>query len=202
MKKSIILAVVALGIAGCNEKPANENAPDPSPDREADSGLTTNSADQTTVMAPDGALDAALPQSAQEFANGAAASDAFEIEGARIALSRGASDEVKAFAQTMIDAHTQSTAKLKQAVSKAQGVVSPAETPDPVMAEKLEALRALEGAAFDKAYSAEQVDAHQNALKMLRNYAVSGTEPALKAFANETASVVEGHLEEARGLKP
>jgi hypothetical protein len=37
---------------------------------------------------------------------------------------------------------------------------------------------------------------------MLRNYAVSGTEPALKAFANETASVVEGHLEEARGLKP
>ncbi|MBA4758183.1 MAG: DUF4142 domain-containing protein [Sphingosinicella sp.] len=153
-------------------------------------------------MAPDGALDAALPQSAQEFANAAAASDAFEIEGARIALSRGASDEVKAFAQTMIDAHTQSTAKLKQAVSKAQGVVSPAETPDPVMAEKLEALRALEGAAFDKAYSAEQVDAHQNALKMLRNYAVSGTEPALKAFANETASVVEGHLEEARGLKP
>ena len=62
MKKSVTFAVVALSIAGCNENPANEDAPDPSPDREADSGLTTNSADQTTVMAPDGALDAALPQ--------------------------------------------------------------------------------------------------------------------------------------------
>jgi putative membrane protein len=201
MQKSVVVAIVALGVVGCNDQSANDTAAVRSAEQEAGPGVTPT--DQPPMTAPAGAvMDAASPQSAQVFANAAAASDAFEIESSRMALSQSASDAVKSFAQNMIDAHTQSTANLKQAVSKADGVSAPAATPDAAMNEKLDALRALEGAAFDKAYSAAQVEAHQKTAMMLRDYAASGTDPALKAFANETAPVVEGHLEKARSLKP
>lgn len=149
------------------------------------------------ASAPVPAGIAALPGSANVVGIGSAR---FEIESSRMAVSQGASDDVKTFARHMIDAHTQSTANLKQAVSNVGGISAPDGAHDPMMKEKLDSLRSLQGAEFDKTYSAEQVAAHQNALKMLRDYAASGTDPVLKVFASETAPVVEEHLEKARGL--
>jgi putative membrane protein len=138
---------------------------------------------------------------AQSFANVAAASDAFEIETSRLALANGASAAVKSYANKMIEAHTASTAKLKTAAAAA----SPAVTPDPAFnaeqQQKLDQLKMLNGAAFDRAYKAEQTAGHQQTLDALKAYAATGDAAPLMTFAADTVPVVTAHLNMAKALK-
>ncbi len=138
----------------------------------------------------------------QEFVNTAAKSDAFEIAAAKLAAKNAASPEVKAFAEQMIKAHTDSTAKIKAAAAKA----SPAITPDATLTadqnEDLAELGRLTGAAFDEEYMDGQVDAHEDALALMRAFAADGGNAGLQAVAAEIAPVVEGHLKMARDLDP
>jgi predicted outer membrane protein len=55
-------------------------------------------------------------------------------------------------------------------------------------------LQGLQGAAFDQAYGQMQYASHQEALAMHLAYAQSGTDPNLRAFATQTAPVVEQHI--------
>lgn len=134
--------------------------------------------------------------------HGAASSDAFEIATSKLALETSKSASVKAFAQKMITAHEQSSAKLKTVSAS----VVPAILPDPTLnAEqeaKIAALRAKTGADFDMAYASEQSAAHQMTFDALRVYSQSGDVPQLKAFAAELILIVTAHLNMAKSLKP
>ena len=138
----------------------------------------------------------------QAFANAAAASDAFEIATSKLALTTSKSKAIKAFAQKMIDAHTDSTAKLKTAAASA----SPAITPDPTLnAEQqatLDSLKSATGAAFDQAYVTGQTSGHQKTLDTLRAYGSTGDVPSLKSFATTLTPIVAAHLNMAKALKP
>ena len=163
---------------------------------------TTTTATNDVAAAPTGdtGMMAATP-SAQQFADLAAKSDAFEIAAAKLAQTNAASDDVKAFATKMILAHTKSTAKIKAAAAAA----SPAITPDPALAgtdypTRLSDLAKLKGADFDKAYLAGQVDAHNQALSLMQLYASGGTEANLKAAAAAIVPDVKDHLVMVRAL--
>jgi putative membrane protein len=136
----------------------------------------------------------------QEFADRAAKSDAFEIAAARLAESNAQSPQVKAFAKMMIEAHTDSTAKIKAAAAAAQPAITPDATMTRDQEEDLTELKALKGAGFDEEYMDGQVDAHEDALDLMRKYAADGTVASLKTAAGEIAPVVEKHLAEARTL--
>jgi putative membrane protein len=134
----------------------------------------------------------------QEFVDRAAKSDAFEIQAAQLAAKNASSAEVKAFAQDMIKAHTDSTAKIKAAAATAKITPNAGLTPD--QTEDLADLGKLTGVQFDEEYMDGQVDAHENALALMRSYAAGGGDVGLKATAGEIASVVEHHLTKAREL--
>ena len=153
-----------------------------------DNGMVANEA-----MAP-------LPTSAQGFANAAAASDRFEIESSRLAAAQASSAAVKSFADKMIAAHTESTAKLKSTAGGLSPAITPDDTLSPEQQSTLDSLKAAKGAAFDSAYAAAQVDAHQKALEALNGYAASGDTPALKTFASGLVPTVTAHLNMAKGL--
>lgn len=138
--------------------------------------------------------------SGQEFADKAAKSDAFEIAAARLAATHAASAEVKSFARMMIEAHTGSTTKVKAAAASASPVIVPNATLTRDQEDALAKLRGLNGADFDKAYVNGQVDAHEEALDLMKKYAADGTVPSLKTAAGEIAPVVEKHLASARAL--
>ncbi|WP_343528792.1 DUF4142 domain-containing protein [Sphingomonas sp.] len=182
-------AAALLALAGCgrSEPQAQSNA--------ATADMTAGNA-----MA-DAAPTAATLPAAQVFANAVAASDAFEIETSKLALTNGASASVKTYARRMIEAHTASTAKLKAAA----GSATPAITPDPVLnaeqQQKLDQLKALNGTAFDQAYIAEQTAAHQQALDTLKGYVATGDVASLKSFATGLIPTVAAHLNMAKGLK-
>lgn len=137
----------------------------------------------------------------QQFVDRAAKSDAFEIAAAQLAAKNAASPEVKAFAAQMIQAHTDSTAKIKAAAAQA----SPALTPNPALTadqnEDLAELGRLTGAKFDEEYVDGQVDAHEDALALMRAFANDGADAGLKSVAAQIAPVVEGHLRMARELE-
>ncbi len=187
-RKTIITSAAMLALAGCGR--SNDAA-------QSDTMTTNTAVDGTTVPGT-----ASIPASgAQSFANIAAASDAFEIETSRLALANGASAAVKSYANKMIEAHTASTAKLKTAAAG----MTPAITPDPALSidqqQKLDQLKALNGAAFDQAYKTEQAAGHQQTLDALKAYAASGDAPQLKAFASEMVPTVTAHLNMAKAMK-
>lgn len=186
MKHSLLFvaSLAAVSVAGCK----NEEAATP------DATMTTASTDMAaTTSAP-----VANPD--QEFANTAAASDAFEIQSSQLAQEKASAAKVKTFAAQMIKAHTDSTAKLKTAA----GAATPAITPQPQLTatqqQTIDALKTKSGAEFDEAYIQAQTDAHQMTLASLRAYAANGGVPSLKTFAAELVPVVTAHLNMAKGL--
>ena len=189
-------AALALSLAGCGKK-AEQTA-----DSVANGAAET--ADTAGAMASNAMVDvqqAMTPTpTGQDFVDKAAKSDAFEIAAAKIAQTNASSQAVKDFAAEMIKAHTESTAKIKAAAATATPAITPNATLTKDQDEDLTELRALKGAAFDEAYIDDQVDAHQDALVLMRDYAEHGDTASLKAAAGEIAPVVQKHLDHAKSL--
>lgn len=180
----IAISATALGLAGCGDSNTAEEAV-PSPEVAA-----TATAPETIAPASSGL----------QFANIVAASDAFEIETSRLAATKASSAKVKKFAEDMIAAHTESTAKLKAAAGAASPEITPAPLLTPAQQQTLDSLNTKTGADFDTAYAKAQVDAHQAALDALKAYSATGDVPSLKTFATEAVPVVTGHLDMAKTL--
>ena len=167
-------------------------------------GAATNGADANLTMdnmAEANAAAEAGPMTAQGFANAAAASDHFEIESSKLAATSGQSAAVKSFASKMVAAHEGSTAKLKGVLAGMSPAMTADDTLSAAQQQTLDSLKGQSGAAFDSAYAAAQVDAHQKALDALNGYAASGDNQALKDFASGLVPTVTAHLNMAKGLK-
>lgn len=186
MKRAAWIAIssAAVVLAGCGKS-----------SDEADKRST----DDVAATATEAAV--VTPVSAgQQFADTAAASDTFEIETSRLAATKASSAKVKKFADEMIKAHTESTAKLKAAGASASPVIFPAAQLTAAQQQTLDALATKSGAEFDTAYAKAQVDGHQATLDALKAYSATGEVPALKAFAGQLVPVVTAHLNMAKAL--
>jgi putative membrane protein len=138
---------------------------------------------------------------AADFAAKAAAGDAFELQAAAAAAQRASDPAVKAFAAMMLRDHGKSQADLRQAVAQSGQPLAAAGPLSAGQQQGLADLASLTGPDFDKAYMRGQVQAHQDALTLLQDYAQNGDNPALKAFAGETAAAVQHHYEMAATLR-
>lgn len=185
MKYPLLFAasIAAMTLSGCKKEaePANDPA--------------------ATLAPSEAPAPAAATESpGQAFANVAAASDTFEIEAARLALTKANSAKIKTFAEQMIKAHTESTAKLKAAAAAATPAITPVPALTAAQQSKLDALGSQTGAAFDRAYAESQVTAHQETLDALKGYAAGGDVPSLNVFAKGLVPIVTGHLNMAKSL--
>ncbi len=188
---------LAFAISGCGTK-ANDTAV-------AAENSVSNAAGDTgdaIANAADDVKEAVTPTpTGQEFADKAAKSDAFEIASAKLAAQKASSPGLKSFAAMMIEDHTASTAKVKEAAGKA----SPAITPDPTLTDdqnsKLADLGKLSGSDFDKEYASQQVDAHQDALSLMTVYADKGDVASLQTAAGEIKPKVALHLDKIKAIK-
>lgn len=185
LKLVMMLAASTLAAASCGHK---------------DQGAQSNAANADETNAATGNAAAAVSAD-QQFANTAAASDAFEIQSSQLAATNASSSAVKSFAQHMVQAHTESTAKLKTAAAAASPAITPDATLSADQQQKLSDLKSKTGTAFDSAYVDDQVAAHQAALDGLKGYSASGAVPSLKSFATGIVPIVTAHLNSAKALK-
>lgn len=170
-------ALAFLPLAACTSNPVNPMA---------------QTVPQPVAAAPVGPVD-------QQFAMQAAASDQFEIQSSQAALQQTRSPRVRQFAQRMIDAHTQTTQQLSQIASDKGMPLQPALEPQQQqMVSDLQSRRP--GPAFDRAYLHDQVVGHQAAVEVFQNEIANGSDPELKAFAQQTLPAIQNHLRDARRL--
>jgi putative membrane protein len=116
-----------------------------------------------------------------------------EIAAGKLALEKSQSDDVKRFAQKMIDDHTKAQQEL-QALADGKGVKLPTE-PDSKHKALSKELSALKGEAFDKTYLKQGgLNDHQKTHKLLASVQDKAKDPELKAYAAKTITAVAQHL--------
>ena len=144
---------------------------------------------------------AATPMAASDFASTVAASDMFEIATGKLASANATNAELKSFGGMLVSDHTKSSADLKTAAAAATPKVTlPAAMPAELQA-KVDALKAVKGAEFDRLFLEQQKEGHQKTLDALKSYASSGDAPSLKSFAEKASPVVQAHLDKLNAMK-
>ena len=131
-----------------------------------------------------------------EFILDAAKGGMAEVELGKLAADRAKSDEVKKFAQRMVDDHTKANDQLKS-VAESRSIKLPqdVEAKDKALMNRLQKLN---GASFDRAYMQAMVSDHVKDVNEFKKEANSGRDPQVKAFASTTLPTLEEHLQMAR----
>ncbi|OON60078.1 hypothetical protein B0920_20880 [Massilia sp. KIM] len=128
-----------------------------------------------------------------------AMSNMAEIESGKLALSKSQNQEVKTFAQRMIDDHTKAQTEV-QTVAQSKGVTLPTEL-DAKHKAKAAMLEKLSGDAFDRAYMKQSGLAdHRDTHGKLKKGLSGAKDPDIKALASKMTPVVEQHLKSAEQL--
>jgi predicted outer membrane protein len=140
-----------------------------------------------------------LGKSDQKILERMAQANMAEVEAGKMAQSKSQNEQVKSFAQQMIDDHGKALADVQQ-LAQQKGVTLPTE-PDAkhkAMAAKLDK---MSGDAFDKAYMAQAgVSDHKKVHAMLVKDEKSAKDPDVKAMAAKMAPAVEQHLKSAEQM--
>ncbi len=157
----------------------------------------TMSAVKDTTYGLVGQISAEMTTTTKGFINMAAMSDMYEVTAGKIALQRSSSPAVKEFARRMVDAHTQTTSKLKGLIAAYDITVTPPAHVDDLHQGLLDSLRGAKAEDFDHRYISQQIAAHKAADMLFRGYAKDGDLGALKKFATETDPDIIMHLDMA-----
>lgn len=143
------------------------------------------------------AMSASQPITAEQFMMDAAANNVAEIATGRLAVQKGATDDVRTFGQKMVDDHTKANEELKVIADK-HGVDLP-NVPKPEHQKVAEHLNALNNESFDVSYARQMVVDHDNAIALFERGA-KVEQADVKAFAEKTLPVLRQHAQHARAL--
>jgi putative membrane protein len=200
-----------------NEAPYNNNAtgatgelnPNPGVFNEApyNGSTTPRQANPGAVQASPATTPAARPTSPttlsaapvsnldQQFMIMAAQGNNAEIQTSQLALDRSESEEVRQFAQQMIQEHTLANQQLQQIASE-YGASLPAD-PGPLNQAIAEQLAQLSGAEFDRAYMGAQTNAHLRTIALFQTQIQQGQEESLRQYATQLLPSIANHYEMA-----
>lgn len=122
-----------------------------------------------------------------------------EIDAGKLALEKAKSEDVKKFAQQMIDDHTRALGEV-EALARIKGVVLP-DGSGAVAKTKAAALKVTSGNFFDREYAKHAgVGDHEKTLKLLQKIQKDAKDDDFKALAAKMQPTVEHHLMMAREL--
>lgn len=129
-----------------------------------------------------------------------AQSNLAEIATSQLALEKSTNDDVKKFAQQMVDDHTKALGQLQQ-IAQQKGVELPTQ-PDAKHRAMGKKLGALSGDAFDRQYLASSGMAdHRQAHQLVTRVSKQAKDPDLKALAEQMEPTIEQHLQMARDVR-
>ena len=122
-----------------------------------------------------------------------------EVKAGQLALGKTANEDVKKFAQMMVDDHGKANTEMKMLADKKN--VKVASEPTMVAKGKEKMMNAKSGADFDKAFADAMVEDHKKAIKAFEEAANEAKDADVKAFASATVAKLKHHLAEAEALK-
>lgn len=139
-----------------------------------------------------------------QIAHVAVTANTVDAEMGRLAEERAASEEVRAFARTMIADHTGVNERAGELAGRL-GVTPEENAVSRSLQQGAEEARArletLDGAAFDRAYMEREVEYHQAVLDALDGTLIPGADnDELRSLLEEVRPAIAAHLERARGI--
>ena len=155
------------------------------------------SAQQPTTAEKANATMAAGQKAPDEtFVTRTAAAGMAEVELGKMAVEKAASDEVKKFAQRMVDDHSKANDELK-ALAQRKNINLPDAT-DPQLKAMQDRLSKFSGGAFDRAYMQVMISEHRKAVNEFRLASRAANDPDVKSWAAKTLPTLEEHLKMAQ----
>lgn len=136
-----------------------------------------------------------------DFVEQAALSNMFEVQSSEVALNSAQSEDVRRFAEMMVQEHRQVGDRLRETVSTANVDVQPPQALDDDHQERLEDLRSADPAEFDEQYLDAQMEAHENAISLFEGYAENGENMELRQFASQVLPSLQQHQNELQQIQ-
>jgi len=156
--------------------------------QDASSGSTTKKSSAKAGAIPDA-----------QFVTKAAQGNMAEVALGKLAAEKGQSDDVKKFAQMMVDDHSKAQQDLEGVASKNNWDV-PKEVNAQQKAEQ-QRLEKLSGAAFDRAYVQMMVKDHiKDVAEFKKEAASTSAHSDLKDFATRTYPTLDNHLTRIKAI--
>jgi len=121
-----------------------------------------------------------------------------EVQLGQLTLQKSNNDQVKQFAQHMIDDHTKLNEEMKP-VAQQLGVEIPTQV-SKKDSKIITKLQALSGPAYDQAYIKDMVKDHKGDLSEFQAEASSGQDQTVKDAAAQGSKVIAQHLQMAQQL--
>jgi putative membrane protein len=121
-----------------------------------------------------------------------------EVQLGQLTLQKSTNEQVKEFAQRMIDDHTKLNDQMKP-VAQQLGLTVPNEVSKSDR-KTIAKLQALSGPAYDQAYIKDMVKDHKQDLNEFQMEASSGQDQTVKDAANQGSKVIAQHLQMAQQL--
>jgi putative membrane protein len=128
--------------------------------------------------------------SARSFVTRAAEDGMTEVKLAELASQKSQNDAIKQFASHMQSDHSTANSEL-ESLAKQQNIPVPDKL-DAKHQAQVDALSKKSGAAFDKAYAAEMVKAHKQAVSLFKAGSHS-SDQSIASFASKTLPTLESH---------
>jgi putative membrane protein len=125
-----------------------------------------------------------LSEKDKTFMKKAAKGGMMEVAMGQVAEQKGQSEDVKSFGKRMVTDHSKANDELKSIASK-KGVQLPSKE------------HTMKWTS-DKAYMDAMIKDHEKDLAEFKEEASSGTDPDLKKFADDTAKIIQEHLDLAK----
>lgn len=136
----------------------------------------------------------AIELNPEEFVNKISARGVAEIQTAKTALKRSESAEIRAFAQKMIEDHSETNKKLAKIAERKNYSVAEADSLKDKA--KSSALKVRKEQSFDIVYAEHQVQAHEKTIELFKQATKSNDED-IRAFAQQHLPKLETHLRDA-----
>jgi putative membrane protein len=156
------------------------------------------------LMSGDAAAQTGAKPTDPQIAHIAYTAGLIDIEAAKQALSKATNKDVRAFADDMVRDHTAVNKQALDLVKKLNVTPEDNATSQALTKQAVEeraTLAKLSGAAFDKAYVANEVAYHKTVDGALSNTLIpSATNAELKDLLRTGLKIFEGHLEHAEHL--
>lgn len=124
-----------------------------------------------------------------------------EVRLAQLALQKSQNDDIRRYAQQMIQEHTPVNQQLVQLATQ-KGITPPTDV-GPKYQAAIARLSQLPSREFDQAYQQEAgINLHMEYLVVQRRQSLLGQDRDLKAFANKNIPVAQRHLQQGERLSP
>jgi len=155
---------------------------------------STDTKDSSARAAQKSSLDRADRRHFRQIAQ----ANMVEVQAGKLAQGKAGSDDVKKFAQHMVEDHSKML-EAQESMAQAKAVSLPKE-PGKAGKSELKKLQSASGEQFDRAYMQQMVKDHEKALKLVQEAAKSAKDPELKQAAEKAAPEIQEHLQMAKEI--